>query len=341
MSSAITHWDPVEGELPIETPDISGIRKGIVLPSFIRRIPPIAAVVAIIWTVVAASTTNEFPVVPLFATVIFFAVMFLADKLENHEGRQMIRRVELARRKGWSYTGKLMERVMAYQAVSISDGIERKATRVKSERALAVETLVPELTKVQVGSFAGAQFDGEFWGRSTEDGLPFWVAIGEMQMEAGLAADPNLRRDAHGGKGGFGVFFSLLGAYKLDRKTGIRAAIRPENLFNRGALDRDIKTESAEFNEAFHISGRGDAGKGAPVDQDVLRILTPATQATMLDLLKRYHTIGFVVDDDVLYFMAQDKLVGTNAHPDRIDDLLADIIAEFETAKFALKRYVE
>ncbi len=74
-------------------------------------------------------------------------------------------------------------------------------------------------------------------------------------------------------------------------------------------------------------------------DLAVLRILTPATQTTLLDLLQRYHTVGFVVDDDVLFFLAQDKLVGANAHPDRVDAHLADLLIEFEAAKFLSQEY--
>jgi len=339
MSGRVTHWDPIKGEISVETPDVSDIRSGVVLPAPLRRMLPIGAILALLWTMVQGFWTDGFPFVPVAVTTVMFALMFLAGELENKDGQQLKRRVELARRKGWSYTGKLMERVREFGTVMTSDGADRRTRLVKSERALAVEDRVPELTRLQVGSFVGAQFDGEFWGTSSNDGLPFWVAIGAMEMEAGLAANPALRRDARGGRGGFGVFYSLLGAYKLGRKTGVRAAVRPENLFHKGPLDRDIKTESIAFNEVFHVSCSNDAG--ADADLAVLSILTPATQTTLLDLLERYHTVGFVIDDDVLFFLAQDKLVGANAHPDRVDAHLADLLTEFEAAKFSLKNTVE
>jgi len=341
MSGQATHWDPIKGEISVETPDVSDIRAGIVLPAPVRRALPIGALLALLWTMVQAFWTDAFPFVPVAVTTVMFALFFLAGELENREGRQTKRRVALAHRNGWSYTGKLMERVREFGTIMTSDGADRRTHLVKSERALAVEDRVPELTKLQVGSFVGAQFDGEFWGRSSKDGQPFWLAIGAMEMEAGLAANPALRRDASGGGGGFGVFYSLLGAYRIGRNTGIRAVIRPENLFNKGPLDRDIRTESVAFNEAFHVSGTGTPGQDGETELAVLRILTPATQATLLDLLERYHTVGFVVDDDVLFFMAQDKLVGANAHPDRVDALFADMLTEFEAAKFALKDSVE
>ncbi|MHA7775767.1 hypothetical protein [Roseibium sp. M-1] len=341
MNASATHWDPIKGEISIDTPDVSDIRAGVVLPAPVRRFLPIGAIAALLWTMVQAIWTDAFPFVPVAVTTVMFALFFIAGELENRDGRQTKRRVELARKNGWSYTGKLMERVREFGTVRTSDGADRRTHLVKSERALAVEKQVPELTRLQVGSFVGAQFDGEFWGTSSKDGLPFWVAIGAMDMEAGVAANAALRRDARGGAGGFGVFFSLLGAYRIGRKTGVRAVIRPENLFNTGPLDRDIKTESISFNEAFHVSGTATTPQGDEPELAVLRILTPAAQVTLLDLRERYHTVGFVVEDDVLFFMAQDELVGANAHPDRIDMLLAGILAEFEAAKFSLKERVE
>lgn len=337
MSAPVTHWDPIKGEISIDTPDVSNIRASVVLPAPARRFIPVGAIAALLWTMVQAIWTDAFPFIPVTVTTVMFALFFIADALENRDGRQTKRRVEIARKNGWSYTGKLMERVREFGTVTTSDGADRRTHLVKSERALAVEKCVPELTKLQVGSFVGAQFDGEFWGTSSKDGLPFWVAIGAMDMEAGIAANAALRLDSRGGTGGFGVFFSLLGAYKIGRETGVRAVVRPENLFNAGPLDRDIKTESIAFNEAFHVSGRATTPQGAEPELAVLRILTPAAQVTLLDLRERYHTVGFVVEDDVLFFMAQDKLVGANAHPDRIDVLLAGIMAEFEAAKFSLK----
>lgn len=341
MSARATHWDPIQGEISVETPDVSDIRTGVVLPAPVRRFLPIGAILALLWTMAQAIWTDAFPFVPVAVTTVMFALFFLAGELENRDGRQTKRRVEFARRKGWSYTGKLMERMRQLGTVMTSDGADRRTHLVKSERALAVEQRVPELTKLQVGSFVGAQFDGEFWGTSSEDGLPFWLAIGVMEMEAGLAANPVLRRDASGGIGGFGFFYSLLGAYRIGRSIGTRAVIRPESLFNKGLLDRDIKTGTVAFNEAFHVSGTGTADRDADPELAVLRILTPATQAVLLDLRERYHTVGFVVDDDVLFFMAQDKLVGANAHPDRVDALLAGVLTDFEKAKFALKDSVE
>ncbi|MEQ8306864.1 MAG: hypothetical protein RIA09_09905 [Hoeflea sp.] len=343
MSGKRSHWDPISGTIEVETPDTSTIRQGIAIPPVVNRILLGAALLSIFWVMVEGFVTDAFPFVPVAATTVVWGLFFGAAQLENEDGRKIIRRVRLAKGKGWSYTGELMARVREFAGVSKSDGVDRETRLVKSERALAVEARVPELTITRVGAFAGALFDGEFWGESSQDGLPFWLAIGAMNMESGLAFNSDLRRDAFGGKGGYGQFFSLLGAYRIDRKTGIRTVVMPENLFSKGPLDRDLKTESIEFNRAFRISSRykGEARAAADLTLDTLRVLTPATQDVMLAMHKRYHNTGFVLDDDILFFMAQDKLVGANAAPDRIDALIVEIAEDFERAKFSLKRYVE
>ncbi len=340
--SARRHWDPFEGEILVETPDASNTRQGVVLPIWLKRLPLPFALLGMVWTMVAGVMSDSFPIVPVAITTLAFGSIFLVEILENADGRRLVRRVSFAREKGWSYTGKFLEWQMARTPVRDSEGnYERRSQRVKPPRLEKIEARIPELTRLQAGSFMGVRLDGEFWGESEQDHMPLWVAVGAMQMEAGLGT-PEMRRDARGGRGGFGQFFSLLGAYRIDRKTGIRAVIRPENIVNKGPLDRDIKTESIQFNERFHISGRPlSSGNGHDIAQDVLRILTPATQAAMLDLETRFHNVGFIVDDDVLFFMAQDTLVGENASEGGIDRLLPGMLEEFEAAKLSIKRYVE
>ncbi|KFB08992.1 hypothetical protein [Nitratireductor basaltis] len=340
--SARRHWDPFEGEIEVETPELSSIRKGIALPLWLKRIPLPAVLFSLVWTMAAGFGGGGFPFVPVTVTTFAFGTIFLMEILENADGHRTRRRILIARDRNWSYTGKFLEWQIERKPARDSDGnFERRSQRVKPQRLKTIETAIPELTVMQAGSFMGVRLDGEFWGESVQDGLPLWVALGAMQMEAALGPRER-RRDARGGRGGYGQFISLLGAYRIGRKTGIRAIIRPENIANRGPFDRDIKTESIHFNEQFHVSGRSVATDGEmDVSREVLQILTPATQATLLDLAVRFHTVGFVVVDDVLFFMAQDKLVGENASEGGIDRLLPGILEEFEAAKLSIKRYVE
>jgi hypothetical protein len=343
MSKVARHWDPFDGNIDVVTPDISDIRKGVSLPIWVKRAPLPLALIAMIWTFIAGFTGDQFPFFPVAVTTVAFAAVFLVDALENVDGRRRFRRVNIARGKGWSYTDAFLEWQMARTGGFDSDGdFERRLRRVKPPRLEKIEAHIPELTTMQVGSFMGVRLDGEFWGKSEKDDLPLWIALGAMQIEAGLGTR-EMRRDTRGGRGGYGQFFSLLGAYQINRKTSIRAVIRPENIAHKGPLDRDIKTESVEFNDSFHISARpiDEQDTGVDLAMDVLQILTPATQGTLLDLKARFHNVGFIVEGNVLFFMAQDKLVGENASQGGIDRLLPDIIAEFEAAKFSIKRYVE
>lgn len=329
VTTSEARWDPFEGALNVETPPAE-VARAVDIPQALRRLPIPLAIAAMVWVFVAvARGANVF--IPVAAFVASFGAEFLMWYLANDAGRQRARRARLARDKGWSYTGALLKPVF--------DGDGTKA----SPRMIRIRDTVPELVKLQLGAFMGADFDGEFWG-NVDEGPPFWMALGTRRMEAALAADPRLRRDRHGGKGGQGVLFSLLAAYRLDRATGIRAVVAPENAFSLGPLDRDIKTESGAFNRHFRVAAHAKDGSDWPeiaLRTEVLRILSPATQTTMLDLAGRYRVTGFVVDDDVFYLMAQDNLSGENAHPDQIDRCLAGIVEEFINAAMAPKRYVE
>lgn len=338
MSGLRTHWDPIRGSIKVATDDISNIRRGIAVPQWLKQATLVGALLGIVWVMAAGIWTGDFPFVAVGATTVLWAIFLAVEHLANSDGRKSIRRVRIARENGWSYTGKLLERVREFTTVRDSEGIDRRTHLVKSERMLEIERVVPELTKLQVGSFVGAHLDGEFWGESALGDRPFWLAVGSMEMNAMLAANPSLRGDSRGGRGGSGVFFSFLGAYRIDRKTGVRAVIKPENVANVGALDRDMKTESIAFNNAFHVSG---TSADADISLEILRILSPATQDAMLNAKERYHNVGFVLDDDVLFFLAQDKLIGANASEDRIDEVLGPLVTEMERAAFGLKQYVE
>ncbi|WP_101069184.1 hypothetical protein [Roseovarius salinarum] len=330
MTATETRWDPIEGTLTIETPPAEAAR-GIAIPQTLRRLPIPLALAAMIWVFVAiARGSNVF--IPMALFMVCLGAEFLMGHLANDAGRQRARRARIARDNNWSYTGAFLEPVVT--------GVDGAKTSPRMNR---IRERVPELVKMQPGAFIGAEFDGEFWG-SFDDGRPFWIALGTRRMEAALAADPALRRDRHGGAGGQGLLFSLLAAYRLDRATGIRAVAAPENLFSLGPLDRDIKTESEAFNRRFRVAGHARDDPDRPevaLRTEVLRVLSPAAQTTMLDLADRYRATGFVVDDDVFYLMAQDTLSGANARPDRVDLHLAGIVEAFRTAALAPKRYVE
>ncbi|MGI3166240.1 hypothetical protein [Pseudooceanicola sp. 200-1SW] len=337
------YWDPFDGTIritPIETAKGGGAR----LPNWLKRLPPLAILGTMLWLLIAAVRADSFPVLPTICTSLAFASLFLFEKLENTEGRRRARYVRLARANGWGFTDKLLERQVEFGRAIDGDGdFERRTQLQKSERMLKIEAHLPELTKLRVGAFMGALLDSEFWGPLPgQPDQPMWMAVGTTQMEAGLGR-ARTRRDTRGGQGGYGQLFTIVGAFQLGRDTGIRAAIAPESLFSLGPLDRDLKTESTAFNAAFRIAGRAIAGgrAAAEVEQEVLRILTPATQTSLLDLKARHAKVGCVVEAEVLYVMVQDWLSGGNATEAALDRLLPEILAEFQAAQQSFRAYIE
>ena len=71
------HWDPFDGEIVVETPDISGSRKGIALPIWLKRLPLPAALLALMWTLAAGFVGSSFPFVPVAVTTFAFGAIFL------------------------------------------------------------------------------------------------------------------------------------------------------------------------------------------------------------------------------------------------------------------------
>ena len=337
------YWDPFDGTItitPIETAKGGGIR----LPAWLKRLPPLAIVGTMLWVLIAAVWADSFPVVPTICATLAFASLFLFEKLENTEGRRQARYVRLAQDNGWGFTDKLLERQVEFGRAIDGDGdFERRTRLQKSERMLKIEAQLPELTTLQVGAFMGALLDSEFWGPLPgQPDQPMWMAVGTTQMEAGMGS-ARTRRDGRGGQGGYGQLYTVVGAFQLGRDTGVRAAIAPESLFRKGPLDRDLKTESAEFNATFRIAGRAISGGRAEreVEQEVLRILTPATQTSLLDLKAAHHKVGCVVEAEVLYFMVQDWLSGDNATEAALDRLLPEILGQFQVAQQSFRTYVE
>lgn len=320
-----SHWDPFEGELNVTTPDASAIRKGMDIPPWVSTLGVMVTLSGIVYFIYAQiAGGNEWIGVVLFT--LGFALAMGAQILSNQKGRETIRRVNLANKMGWSYTGRLLQ--------GGYDGEGRKLSSPRAERIAERRHGLAMLTPPP---------DGEFWGRSEKDDEPFWIGISTGLQNAALGAR-RLRRDRHGGKGANGFDISMSGAYRLGRSTDITALIAPESIVSKAMNGEDVDTESAEFSQRFHSSVVAPNGARAINDADksrLLRILSPATQATLIDLADTYVRCGFIVDDDVLYFHASDTVVGKNASQEGLDRIIPKMVADFERAKFSIKNYVE
>lgn len=318
----VTHWDPFERQVTVRTPDVSDIRQGVALPQWSQQLPVLLALGSFVWVFYAIFTDGD--VVPAtVAVMVSFALVFGLQHLANPDGMKARRRVAFARARGWSYS--------AERITPKADGHGGRS----SERLARIVRAQPGLVSAAMGGL-----DGEFWGASEADGLPLWLGINALQQNAALAADARLRRDRYGGSGAFGVLFTLVGAYKLDRDTRVRAVIAPANAADALRLREDIETESIAFNEAFRVTAEPHRDGGS-AEAAVLRLLTPATQDVLLELLQSYRRIAMIVDGDVLFFRAEDRAVGRNAEATAMDRLLPAMLTDFERAKLSLRRYVE
>ncbi|MEM7566997.1 MAG: hypothetical protein AAF321_07165 [Pseudomonadota bacterium] len=310
------HWDPFEGEVRVAQPASSGRAQGLDLPQWVQQLPVGLAVASFGWLFFAIFTDRPF-VLPLVAVVVSFVLVFGIEHLVNAKGRRDDRRTAFARSRGWSYDAERITPVAA------GDGAKR------SERLERIARARPKLVSLRMGGL-----DGEFWGYG-EDGLPLWIAVSAIPMNAAFAADARLRNDRFGGSGATGLLFSLVGAYQLGRDTGLRAAITPAGATDVLGFSRTLETESVAFNEAFRVTAEPEDAAG------VLRLLSPATQTTLLDLLENYRRLALVVEGDTLFFRAEDRIVGKNAQDEAMDRLLPTMLAQFEQAKLTFKRYVE
>ncbi|WMS43476.1 hypothetical protein RDV64_03495 [Acuticoccus sp. MNP-M23] len=314
------HWDPFAGGISVATPDPSSIRKGFAVPRAVTSFALYAVLASVVWVgwdLVAGR--DPWGGIALFTAGM--AVVFGADKLANAKGRRTVRRIALANELGWSYTGKLVR--------DVGGGDTRRRSPRMTLIANEQPGLVTQLRPI----------DGEFWGTSDIDGAPFWLGIGTLDHDATLGAAA-LRKDARGGKGRLGVMLTLTGAYRLGRATGVRAVIAPDAFFAGRGNGPDLDTLSTEFSGKYHASVE-PGPDGATNELALHRILTPATQTTLLDLAEHYARVGFIIDNDVLFFTATELLMGKNASQAGLDENVPAVLKDFERAKVAIKDYVE
>lgn len=179
------------------------------------------------------------------------------------------------------------------------------------------------------------EIKGLFWGE-TKQNIPFWMGASIGQTDMTFAAK-ELKTDARGNTNNQGNILQIVAAYKLNRKTNIHAWLIAE-LLGRDSR-KDLKTESIEFNDCFKISLRGTSDRQGPDGEaELLRVLTPATQATLIDLRKRYK-VQMIVDDDVIYISGYDLINIEN--PEEVAEVANIAAEEFAEAAVSFKHYAE
>lgn len=184
----------------------------------------------------------------------------------------------------------------------------------------------------------------EFWGKTDQTAVPFWMVVGSAgtydSSRTRSTIAKNIPRKA-GNEGSRGVTFTVLTAYDLDRDSGIRAQLVAEA--PKMESRRDIQTESSQFNRIYNISvlegARGGSNQSdAAGKQNLLQLLTPATQDVMLRLWEKYRA-QFVFDGATVYMSGYFSIMSDEdavilAHFDELLEAFAEAVQSF-------KQYVE
>ncbi|WP_420334216.1 hypothetical protein [Roseibium sp.] len=233
-------------------------------------------------------------------------------------------------------TGASKDRLNRLRAAADELGF-RFRSKIPDIRMQKIRAQIPEVFKLRVGGSIPLVIESEMWG-TAENGTPLWVGLGAHSSTA-LFGGPK-QNTVPAGAGAQGNVLMMIAAYRLDRDTSVRLVLMPENLSAVGPLDRDLKTESIAFNNAFNIrvTEREDQGRLDRLSVEMLQVLTPALQTTLLDLADRY-AARVIIDRDSVFFAGFRNL-------QTLDDatlhaFVQEAVGNFSEASVSFKHYAE
>ncbi|MEM8796361.1 MAG: hypothetical protein AAGE61_12405 [Pseudomonadota bacterium] len=343
MSASQRMWDPFDGEINFKQEVVAKPRKGIKLPDWIRSVAGILLLVGFALFFVGFFYRD---ILWVAAPCAFGGAIVLlgADYLNNSEKRIDFLLYQLAKKNNWGFEILPSTNAEKHAAVKhLIDEKRKQGRHVEGElpmdpRIRRVRDRVGDLLDMKVGRMTMIDIDAFFWGNTTK-AIPFWMAFGIVQSDMTLAA-PSLKTDAYGNTGNQAYLLQMLCAYKLDRDTDIRARLLHESIL--GESRHDFQTESVEFNRQFNISiadRRGNVPENASAyHQALLQALTPATQATLIEL-KRKYDVQVVIENDIVFYAGWDKV--NTSDFDVVGEHLSAISEAFADSAVSFKRYVE
>lgn len=213
----------------------------------------------------------------------------------------------------------------------------RYRPKIPDNRLRRIQSHIQELFKLRVGGSIPLMIDSEMWGKGEGD-ISHWIGIQPFDSISLFNGRGKKANTSDGGAYGSGAM--MITAYKLDRDTGIRLVLLPENLGAIGPFDRDLKTESVAFNKAFNIrvTAREDGGDLDQISVQVLQTLTPAFQTTLLDLADRF-SARVIVDRDSVYFGGYANL--RSLDEEVLKAFLTETVSSFALAATSFKHYAE
>ncbi|MEO1641330.1 MAG: hypothetical protein AAFU41_19015 [Pseudomonadota bacterium] len=308
-----TVWDPIEDQVVASVPDASQITQH-PLDGFFRMLSlPILLGMMIGFFVGVFSETWRFYGLGFFC--LGFVVFFAGDAITGREKKSAARITNAVAANGFLGGTKIPEAKVG-----------KLARRIRS------------LMTLRVGGSIPLVLEHELWGETAAD-IPFWMGMSVIQSTVyGKGPKANIRSPQ---SGAHGEFASFIVAYQLDRDTRIRAEIMPEFATAVCPLDRDIKTESTEFNAKYNIRLTMSAGEEVDAQTataELLQVLTPAFQTVMIGLAETY-AARVIIDHDTVFFGGYRNMQTTDEAA--LAALLQQAIVDFADAATAFKTYAE
>lgn len=316
-------WDPFDGRVAFQREAVAPPGRGLQVPGWIRTVLGLMAIASAAF-IVAGFFSRTMGFVGVGLIVVSVGGLMLVDFLGKAKDARDYRLFRVAERNGWAF-----RRV----AESFSTGQGGRKTTVADPLFRRLAERAPELILARPGQLIPFVMMAAYWGKTAE-GSPFWMGLGEYEADATLGTE-SFRRDAFANRSLRGKLYTMCVAFDLARDTGIRARLLAEALPGEGW--RDLKTESVDFNQAFHLTISKDM-TGGDGELALLRTLTPATQATLIDLSGRYK-LQMIIDGPTLFMAGQDRIMSED--PDVLAAHLAGLVRAFATAAIALKPYAE
>jgi len=234
------------------------------------------------------------------------------------------------------FTGSARERLFRLQSAAKALGYVFRA-KIPGQRMATIQRNAPEMFKLRVGGSIPLILESEMWG-TAQTGNSMWMGLG-VHASAALFGGPR-QTETTPDAAVQGNVIMMIAAYKLERDTGARIVLMPENVGAIGPMDRDMKTESVDFNRAFNIrvTGRHSKENLDQMTANVLRVLSPAFQTTLLDLSEHY-AARVIVDGDTVFFGGFRNL--QSLEEDVLKNFVQQTVTRFADAAVSFKHYAE
>ena len=208
---------------------------------------------------------------------------------------------------------------------------------IPPNRLGAIRRRLPEIFRVRVGGSIPLVIESEMWGPAATE-VPCWMGAAAISSMAFFGGPKQSLRGPDQSVQGNTIM--MIAAYRLDRDTHVRIVLMPEYVGAVGPLDRDIKTESTDFNNRFNIrlTCRDGEKRMDRATMALLQVLTPAFQTTLTDLADRF-AARVIVDRDVVFFAGFRNL--QTLDDETLAAFVKETLSEFADAAVSFKAYAE